>query len=225
VLTPDKVVELASRVAFLLDQGVARIGASPSVLPSPDWGPSTREALAAQLEEIWLMLEPWRERGARLPFSPFRQTRSQAGGVGESGGACAAERALSPAVDVDGRVYACAAFAGWKHAGGPPSEQAVADIACLGDIREPGFAGKRDAFRLSASWDSLRRSSERSAGTACELCPAASACPPCPASRLLGDGAPSAFVCDWLRFCAEYRRRYAAPSKLQGWLADRGLLA
>jgi hypothetical protein len=189
-------------VEALLDQEVGEIAVSPTILAAPEWDGTHRAVLDAQLARIADLVQATYARAGTIPFLPFRRWTEYPELDIPGTATCGAVTACSPAVDVDGRVYACVSFAGW-------SKDGAADFACVGYIDAPDFAARLAAFRLEPATVPAAGGSPAGADAMerCAACPAAGACLICPAARVLASGALPLHHCDYLALVAKHSQR------------------
>ncbi len=174
---------LAESVRYLLAKDLANIGIAPQSTWEADWGPGTRDALQAQVDEILEdSLRHWTCTGrVPLKFLSPAPTRSPHAPAGDF--LCGSVRGEALVVDPDGHTWACPVFAASVR-DLPPLAAEASRVLGLGDVRGGGL--RRRMRRLPGRALGLgvftNKRAKRSSYGRCRDCRFLAECYVCPAA-------------------------------------------
>ena len=214
-VTPAAVSRLADSVEYLLNRGVPRIALTP-VLGSPGEEAVPDRVLESQFDEIQRLSRARFARDGEVPLLFLRGDAAPASPPPECGPLCGAAHALQPAVDADGRVYACALLVEPMLAAAAPWLRAEARRLCFGEIFDPAFEVGWGPCVTRASQAPLLTARERrhSGPARCDACSWAGSCGVCPVAAGLLERNDDAnripdFLCAFARAALRARQRFA----------------
>jgi len=227
-LTASTIPSLADSIAYFLGKGVAEISVGPVVTFDPGWTTDLLENLEHQFARAFVACVEHYRRMGEVPVLLFRLDGAPARNVPE-GAMCRAPTGEVLAVDVDGHVYGCAAFAESYQKPASPFLRSGVVSMWLGDFRDPDFAGRLARYPQAARGLGIFHDKERkhSSFGRCADCRFAKACSVCPASigHIPGNADPHRvpdFVCAFNRTALGWRALFPRPESLRGASGRRG---
>jgi len=214
-LVPAAIPYLSASVRYLVDQGVSRIGISPSLIHHPDWAEDRTAELDRQFAEIYrYSLELFRQTGD-IPVLCLRRSARQDGSRPANEAMCVLASGRRLAVDVDGQVYGCASLVeSYQEFPSDLLRSCVAPLR-LGDLHDPGFEKRRASFPEAVSSSALfyHKGKKHSSYGRCSECPYFGPCSVCPMS--IGYDPHNTdphrvpdFICAFNRIALGYRSRF-----------------
>ncbi len=211
-LAPRAILHLAESVEYLLGKGIRKIGVSPVFNPDTPWTEGDAGELRRQFSRIFDICLRHLRRTGDSPFLPFRQSRL--GRLHRSGecSMCEIVRGKSLTVDVDGRVYGCAALAeSYLRIDAPLFRSCQTQLA-LGHLQDPAFLERLAAFPEALARAEVFHHKERkySSSGRCSECRYIDCCHVCPLSIVMNprnqdlNRVPD-FACAFYKIASAYR--------------------
>jgi uncharacterized protein len=183
-LVPEAIPFLADSVAYLLDKAVPEIAIAPAAGVDGAWDAAQRDELEAQFERILdVGLRHFRASGS-MPLLLLRGKAPASAPRYRCGTMCGVVRGMTPAVDVDGRVYACALLVEQLVNAGHSWFSDELRRLRIGDLCDTAFE-ETYAASVEKAWGSeilTRKENKRSAYGRCADCSAFAECGICPVS-------------------------------------------
>ncbi|MBM3307571.1 MAG: radical SAM protein [Candidatus Eisenbacteria bacterium] len=211
-LTPTNVRDLAASLAYFADKDARRVVVTPLITPAPEWRLRDIEELDRQFA---LIAEDARRRRQPGRGSPLALAAGPRRG--------AADRMMCDirtdglAVDVDGAVVACGAFAASCQRPATPLMKAAVAAARIGRLGDGDLGRRRlEAARaLEGLGAFTRRERKRSGYRACAACPHIERCAVCPAAIAHGGDDPDLVPdlwCAWNQVSLGHPEAFAATT-------------
>ncbi|MFH1844715.1 MAG: radical SAM protein [bacterium] len=215
---PATLPYLADSIAYLLDLSVARIQLAPVLTPAAGVDRVVEEILREQFTRIHQTSLDWRRHHGTVPLELFQRwdpplpTSTKPGPL-----LCRGLTGCSPALDVDGCLYACLLFA---PSGGrlPVScRETLRQMMCWGSPDSSPVAQRREGFthELQGLAAFTNRAGKHSTSRRCADCDYQSECNLCPyalvahAEDVATERVPD-FLCGFNRIAHEFRDRFPA---------------
>ncbi len=216
-LSSAAVPYLASSVEYLIEKGVREIGIGPVFTHDTSWEIHHIDVLDRQFERIFTLSEQHYSQKGEIPVVDLRRTLTGSNRPFQDRFMCAAASAKTIAVDVDGQVYGCVAFARSSQKLPQSCLAAEWDRALQGDLRDPCFLESLADYpkRVRAGRIFTDKAQKYSSYLRCEECPYLRSCVICPASitHLPGNADPhrvSDLQCAYQLVSLKYKQRFPA---------------
>ncbi len=235
-IIPPTIPYLADSVDYFLAKEVPRITMYPTVTPYPGWRGDFRPALAEQFARIFTSSLGYFERTGQIPVVIFRRAEEKEPAQEEpdaspEGPGCGFPEGATLAVDVDGQVRGCLAVL--DSVQNFPPDSLLGRVAGLGpgDVREPCFWERVEAFCRAARQNDLfgHLEDRYSRYGRCRDCSYRDACQTCPVATgyLEGNRDPRrvpALHCAFQKAALSYRERFPVRPAVAHLLRDPELM-
>lgn len=216
-LSPATVAHFPRAVAGLLEKGVDDIRVAPDMLGDREWSASMEPALDRAFAQAARLAREHYRRSGRVPLGLFRKDTRKPRRAAGPVPMCSVARGGRLAVDTDGSVLICSAFARSIQRFPRTSLGAILDGVPLGDVRDGALAARVAAIPEVARvirifHDKQEKSSPH---RRCADCRYLHDCGVCPASiaQIPGNDDPDRvpeFACAFNRVRLKYRSRFPA---------------
>jgi sulfatase maturation enzyme AslB (radical SAM superfamily) len=218
-LTAATLPYLGDSIAYFLRKGVPEIAVSPVVTHDAGWQNDMVRLLDEQLSKVYDACRQHFRRCGEVPLLLFRRDRERRARRRPAGAMCRAPEGRTIALDVDGRLYGCAAFAESYQTFPSPFLRERASKMRLGAIGSPGFAPRLARYPQAARGTGLfdgKRDKYSAFGRCCD-CRFLSSCSICPVSigHVPGNTDPRRvpdFACAFNQVALTYRDRFLRRS-------------
>jgi sulfatase maturation enzyme AslB (radical SAM superfamily) len=212
-VSPTAVPLLASSFEYLIGKGIRDV-AIAAAMGQSGWHREDRATLDQQFGRIYRASLRHRRETGRTPFVALRRPRAVPPPLPQGRWACGVASMESLVVDVDGRVYPCAALARSSQRLHGCLADRMAGFA-LGYVGDPALAGHVAALpeRVRAAGIFVRQDGKRSGYGRCASCPVVGECVVCPVACVKDPAARRPrdvpdFLCAFNRIVLSYRRRF-----------------
>ena len=216
-LVPETIPHLADSVEYLTGLGFSEIAVAPAFGDVRGWNDGLLPALDHQFSRLHRSSLAHYRRTGRVPLTAFRKRSTMR--LSPAHTLCGVSSGHMATVDVDGQVYGCALVAGSSLDRPAGLLRSARDAMRIGDIADPGLAGRLPAYRgaLDATGLFGRRDRNSSSYGTCRDCPYVRFCSVCPLSIALAPGATDPtrvpdFACAFTRTLVKYRHRFPRQS-------------
>jgi radical SAM protein with 4Fe4S-binding SPASM domain len=221
-LIPATVPYLSDSVRYFIGKGVREIGISPSLMPHADWNEEQLQELDNQMSHVYRESLKHLRRSGEIPLLLFRKESVASKPRTLKRPMCGIARGKSLAVDVDGRVYPCAALArSYLDPRVRVPECATAPLI-VSDSTTPDFWHRYAEIRKVIGRDPIFNHKERkySSYGRCKDCRYFEQCGVCPASIAFDVGHTDAhrvsdFLCAFNMVALKYGNRFPVAPGLR----------
>ncbi len=214
-LSSKTIPYLADSFDYFLNKGLREISINPLFTHDAGWENDLFDELDRQFARMYRSSRQHYLRTGEVPLVNFRKTLPGSPYRSGKGNMCSVIRGDALAIDVDGQLFGCVAFADSFGMDRPSFWRERLDFMRLGDLHDP-VLGKRletfpDAVRRSGIFTN-RAKKYSSSGRCCD-CPNLSTCIVCPASIIHIPGNTDAnlisdFMCAYSRVSHKYREQF-----------------
>jgi sulfatase maturation enzyme AslB (radical SAM superfamily) len=220
---------LARSFEYFLSKGVREIGMHPLFTHDPGWKADSIDALDREFALIFEASKRHYSKTGEVPFPEFRRTESSSAPPSPSPAMCGAASGEALSVDVDGQLFGCVTFADsfQKYAG--KFLRSRLDSMRLGDLRDPMFRSRLDAYPDAARAARLFVEKEKkySSYAKCGECRYLATCTVCPTSigHIPGNEDPHRvpdFQCAYNLVLNKYRDRFPIQASPADVLTGKG---
>jgi uncharacterized protein len=215
-VTSPSIPYLADSFDYFVSRGVRHININPVFTHDAEWTFDHIDALDRQFARIYRSSLGHDHRTGETPLVLFRTTGSDPKAVTHTGIMCNVYSGNALAIDVDGRVYGCVAFA--ESFQKPPPGNLNDRLATLrlGDLRDGAFPQRLAAHpvRVHATGIFTEKSKKYSSYRRCADCDHIATCAVCPASIAFIPGNSevhriSDFQCAFQYVAQQYAKRFS----------------
>lgn len=217
-VSPETVKYLGDSTAYFLEAGYGEVTFSPVFTDSSTWTDGGWRELNEQFSRVYdLSLDHYRHTG-EVPVSLFESGggREPSSDHGKPMAMCGVPSGVCPAVDVDGRIHACATFVETYQKLPSDFMRSRLDTLRLGDVRSSDFRERIDALHDAALETGLfhnKREKYSSYGR-CGECEYLHSCTVCPTSigHIPGNTDPNRvpdFICAFNMVSNRYAEAFA----------------
>jgi sulfatase maturation enzyme AslB (radical SAM superfamily) len=220
---------LADSIDYFLSKQVGEVKISPALTHQADWTSDRITELDEQFGRVFRSSLRFYERTGQVPLALFRKEAEGSSRSPQAGSMCGVDRGESVAVDVDGEVHGCVAFAGSYQVFPTRFLKTRLETMRMGDLRDPGFGDRLAAYPAAVRAARIFHAKEakRSSYGRCGDCRFLDTCAVCPVSigHQPGNDDPDRvpdFQCAYNLVSLGYRERFPVQVPLLDLLRRSG---